>query len=75
MDKFEVCEEIGHWYGRYFTEDIYLCVDTGDRVYKYETAEEFLIDWLDTLVDEDKATKRNTWSDVIEFINKEILQK
>lgn len=75
MDKFEVCEEIGNWYGRYFTEDIYLCIDNGDKVFKYATADELLIDWLDTLIEESKADKKIIWDDVIEFINKEILQK
>ena len=56
MNKFEVCEEIGWWYGTYFTEDIYLCIDNGKHVFKYETADELLIDWLDTLILEDKAT-------------------
>lgn len=75
MDKFEVCEEIGCWFGEYFTEDIYLCIDTGTKVYKYSTADELLADWLDTLIEHDRDLKKPFWSDVIEFIQTEILNK
>lgn len=75
MDKFELCEEIGNWYGKFFTEDVYLCIDNGDKVFKYATAEELLADWVDTLIAECKAARKDFWGDAIEFINSEILNK
>ena len=75
MNKFEVCEEIGNWYGKYLTEDIYLCIDNGQNVFKYETADALLIDWVDTLIAENKATGKDFWGDVIEFIHKEIMNQ
>ena len=75
MIKREVCEEIGFWYGEFFTEDIYLCINNGQHVFKYETEDALLIDWLDTLIEEDKATGRPTWADVIEFIKNEVVNQ
>ena len=66
--KFEICEFIGNTYGVFFVKDGQYCIDTFDELYKYNTCEELLFDWLDTLIEYDEATGENMWSEEIAFI-------
>ena len=75
MEKYELCKEIGKWYGAFFEENGKLCIDNGQEVFQYDTADELLSDWVDTLIAEDNATGEDTWDDAVEFIYKEILKK
>ena len=66
--EFEICEFIGNTYGVFFVKDGQYCIDTFDELYKYNTCEELLFDWLDTLIEYDEATGENMWSEEIAFI-------
>ena len=66
--KIDICEFIGNTYGVFFTEDGQYCIDNFDEVFKYNTCDELLFDWLDTLIESDEATGENMWTEEIEFI-------
>lgn len=75
MNKYELCKEIGNWFGDFFKENGKLCIDNHEKIFKYNTEDELLIDWLDTLIEADKATGDDYFVDVITFIQTKILNK
>ena len=66
--KYEICVDIGTTYGMFFMEDGKYCIDNYDEIFKYNTCDELLFDWLDTLIEDDEATGENIWVNEIEFI-------
>lgn len=74
LDKRDICEEIGNYFGTFY-EDVagFLVIDTGDQEYSYRDEDELLTDWLPTLKEADEDTGDNYWIDIIEYIESEIL--
>ena len=66
--KLDLCKEIGNEFGMFFVENGKYYIDNFDEVFKYNTCNELLFDWLDTLIESDEATGTDTWKDAIEFI-------
>lgn len=62
-----LCKEIGNNYGNYFEENNKLCIDNGEKIFRYNTEKELLVDWIDTLIEETLANGFN-WNNEIEFI-------
>lgn len=62
-----LCKEIGNNYGKYFEENNRLCIDNGEKIFRYDTEKELLVDWVDTLIEETLADGFN-WNNEIEFI-------
>ena len=75
FNKKEMCKEIGNWFGDFFEEEGKLCIDNGEEIFRYNTEDELLADWLITLVESDKATGEDAWKDMITFIETEIVNK
>lgn len=74
LDKRDICEEIGNYFGTFY-EDVagFLTIDTEDQEYSYRTEDELLIDWLPRLQEDEAETNDGTWTDIIEYIQEEIL--
>lgn len=62
-----LCKEIGNNYGKYFEENNRLCIDNGEKIFRYSTEKELLLDWVDTLIEESLADGFN-WTKEIELI-------
>ena len=75
MNKYELCKEIGNWFGEFFEADGKLCIDNQEGIFKYNNEDELLIDWLDTLIEADNETNENDFVDAIAFIQVQILNK
>jgi hypothetical protein len=63
----ELCQEIGSFFGMFYTERDLIYVDTGDKVHQYNDYTEMLLDWVDTLIEHQSAGGGN-WEKEIEFI-------
>ena len=74
IDKYDICEEIGNYFGTFY-EDVagFLTIDTEDQEYSYRTEDELLTDWLPKLQEDEAETNDGTWTDIIEYIQEEIL--
>lgn len=74
LDKRDICEEIGNYFGTFY-EDIagFLIVDTGDQEYSYREEDDLLKDWLPKLQEAEAEANDGTWTDIIEYIESEIL--
>ena len=83
MDKLILCKEVGDYFGKYFEENEMLCIDNYENIFKYNTADELLTDWIDTLVENhhdafyinDKGQEYNSWEKEIQFIYEKIIGK
>lgn len=72
--KREICEEIGGFFGDFYVDvSGLLVVDNGEQEFTYKTEDELLKDWLPTLKEADEETGDGYWSDIIEYIQNEIL--
>jgi hypothetical protein len=73
INKREICEEIGNYFGTFY-EDMSgnLVIDTGYQELTYYTEDELLKDWLPALQKDDAETGDNIWSEIIEYIQSEI---
>lgn len=62
------CKEVGEWFGHH-TElsDGSVLIDNGQDVFSYDTPEEMLIDWEETLL-ESYRTDGTNWDRIFEFI-------
>lgn len=69
-----LCKEIAEYYGEFDTDGskLYVIVDC---VYEYNSPEDLLIDWLDTLIESSLAGDGGIWDDEIEYIYTAILKK
>lgn len=74
LDKRDICEEIGNYFGTFY-EDIagFLIIDTGDKEHSYREEDDLLKDWLPTLQEAEAEANDDTWTDIIEYIESEIL--
>ena len=50
MNKYNLCKTIGDFFGDYFEENNQFCIDNGEEVFRYNTRDELLKRWVDTLV-------------------------
>lgn len=76
LNKRDVCEEIGNFFGTFY-EDLsgFLVIDDGNTDNLYSSEDELLKDWLPTLIEADEETGDDYWSDIITYIQEEILEK
>ena len=74
INKKELCEEIGNFFGTYY-EDIagFLVIDDGETEHIYSDEDELLKDWLPTLIESDEDTQDDYWTDAINYIRNYIL--
>ncbi len=85
MDKRELCKEIGNFFGDYFEENGQLCIDNFESIFRYDTEDALLTDWVDTLVESHRDTMGNPksaireindgWEKEILFIYQEVIGK
>lgn len=75
-EKITLCKSIGNFFGDYFEEDGKLCIDNGDQVFKYDTPDDLLKDWMETLIEHQNATDDTSgnWNNAIDFIQTEIIE-
>ena len=64
---YNLCEYIGDWYGQFFMEDGKYCINNYQKVFKYDSMKELLIDWLGTL-ECDMEDNGTNWTKEIKFI-------
>lgn len=79
-EKRKLCEEIGNFFGEFKESDGQLCIDNGEKVFRYNTPDELLIDWLDTLIEnhhdmQGSGNPGDSWEKEILFIYKFSLGK
>ena len=58
----KLLEEVGYWYGDFWIKDGKYYIDNGEQTFCYDTPEEGLIDWLDTMLDSNEDEDIETWS-------------
>lgn len=76
MDKIAVCKEIGNYFGDYFEENNQFCISNHDEVFRYNSPDELLKDWLDTILENhidnfhiDKYGQEcDGWEEEVQFI-------
>lgn len=76
MNKTELCAKIGEFFGSYFEEDGKLCIDNGEEVFRYDTADELLADWVKTLVMHQHdcfGDSSGNWEKEIVFIHRDVI--
>lgn len=81
MNKKELCKEIGNYFGTYFEEDGKFCIDNEVEIFRYDTEDELLKDWLDTIIENHKDTYHideygiewDSWKEQIAFIYENVL--
>lgn len=75
-DKRKLCEEIGNFFGTFSAMGESLCIDNGDKVYRYSGEDELLADWLDTLIEHQNDGEGDSscnWEEAIKYIYFEVL--
>ena len=75
-----LCKEIGNFFGEYFEENNQLCIDNYDKVFRYNTEKELLVDWVDTLICNHYDCKENgniadSWEKEVRYIYEDVLGK
>lgn len=81
MNKLELCKEIGNYFGTYFEEEGRYCIDNYDTVFRYDSVDKLLADWVDTLVENHHDTMNNndgcnnSWENEILFIYSKVIGK
>ncbi len=78
MNEKDVAMQIGNFFGSYYEKDNQYCIDNGDQVFRYDSPKELLIDWLDTLVSHQHATKGDlsaNWEKEIIYIYESVLEE
>jgi hypothetical protein len=69
MNKRDICEEIGEYYGEFYESmGGFLNIDDGEQSYSYTSEDELLKDWLPRLQETDSTDDPGYWTDVIEYI-------
>ena len=58
----ELLKEVGDWYGSFRTENGKYILNNREKEFIYDTPEEGLIDWLDTMYDSNEDEDVETWS-------------
>ena len=83
FDKKELAREIGCYFGDYFEENHQFCIDNGEKVFRYDTVDVLLKDWVDTLVAnhhdthhfDEQGKEWDSWEKEIVFIYKDVIGK
>ena len=78
MNKFDLCKEIGGFFGDFFIDSEKLCIDNGEEVFRYDTPDDLLKDWIDTLIMHQHDTfgdPSGNWEKEIVFIYTDVLKK
>jgi hypothetical protein len=81
MNKRTLCREIGYYFGIYFEEGGLYCIDNGEQVFRYDSTDKLLADWVDSLVENHHDTIdnndgcNNSWEKEIIFIYSEVIGK
>lgn len=85
MDKRKLCKEIGDFFGNYFEENNQYCIDNGLEVFRYDSTDDLLKDWVSTLIENQHDTSDNpgsayrvvndSWEQEIVFIYSEVFGK
>lgn len=78
MNKASLCKDIGEFFGNYFEEDGKICIDNGEEIFQYDTPDELLKGWVETLVWHQHDTfgdPSGNWEDAIVFIYTEVIGK
>ena len=73
-----LCEEIGSCFGDFFEENNQLCIDNGEKIFRYDTAKELLSDWVETLVYQHHSCNGEdgcNWEYEIRFIYEDVIGK
>lgn len=65
----ELLKEVGDWYGSFRMENGKYILNNREKDFVYDTPEEGLIDWLDTMYDSNEDEDVETWSkEELEFV-------
>jgi len=83
ISKMDLAEEIGSYFGTYFEENNQLCIDNGEKIFRYADVDALLIDWLDTIILnhhdnyrlDENGNERDSWEKEIEFIYTDVIGK
>lgn len=78
MNKLELAKDIGNFFGKYFEENNQYCIDNYAEIFRYDTLDELLTDWVDTLVCHQRNTESDSfgnWEKEIIFIYSEVIGK
>lgn len=69
INKRDICEEIGNYFGTFY-EDVagFLVIDDGETDHIYSDEDELLKDWLPTLKAADEESGDDYWAEIIEYI-------
>ena len=85
MNRRELAQNIGNFFGGYFEENGQVCIDNGEKIFRYNTVAELLSDWVDTLVENhhdtcdnphsELHTTNDSWEKEIVFIYEQVVGK
>lgn len=83
MRKQTIAKEIGNYFGSFFEADGKYCIDNYEQVFRYDSLNALLTDWVDTLVENHHDNANNppfsnindSWEDEIVFIYSEVIGK
>lgn len=77
IDKQELAQEIGNFFGTYFLQDGQFCIDNYDTVYRYDSVDALLTDWVNSLVEHqnDNPDLSGYWEAEIDFIYSQVIGK
>lgn len=73
-----LCKDIGDYFGDYFEEDNQLCIDNGEKIFRYNTEKELLLDWVDTIVSHHHSCggkDGSNWDAEVAFIYENVIGK
>lgn len=77
FDKHVLAKEIGNFFGTYFEENGQFCIDNYDSVFRYDTVDALLIDWVNSLIENqyDNEDLAGYWDKEVEFIYTQVIGK
>lgn len=55
--------EVGNWYGDFWIENGKYMINNRERIFCYDTPEEGLIDWLETMIESNEDEDVLTWGE------------
>ena len=55
--------EVGNWYGDFWMENGKYMINNREQIFCYDTPEEGLIDWLDTMIESNEDEDVVTWGE------------
>lgn len=83
LNKETIAKDIGCFYGTYFEENNQFCIDNYEKVFRYDSVDALLKDWLDTIIishhDEhhfdEEGREWDSWEKEILFIYENVIGK